>query len=391
MTGYDKYLATFKNRAAMDYLELPAQTQEDLPLIKGWLYDHNNGSPFGGVFNFDDYILNAEMKKTPAGFPNSNKSVMPKLGDEGAHSMTIVGYDDSIRYDVNKDGKFTNNLDINKDGQVDISDWEIGAFHVINTWGPNWANGGHSFMLYRVMGEMPIELPDTTMERGLWGHIVKGVIAKEGVTSVAFKVNLTSQHRNQFYLQVGMSTDINATAPDTTFDFYPAFYYSGGSFPAQGVGLGTSIEVGLDLSRFTQFNPNYGAKFWLIVDTKKDAGVIDHLSLMDYTSGTVKEIAYEKTGVTLADSTTMYFPIVKPGPAIPVHALAGLDRDGFRGFRLFADHVKLPDHTAQYQLLDIQGNILRRVGPGASQLDISRLSGGTYILKSAQGKFRFVK
>jgi hypothetical protein len=389
MTGYEKYLAAFRNRG--EYIELPAQTPEDLLLIKGWLYDHNDGSPFGGIVNFDDYILNVEMKKSPTGWANANKNIMVKLGDKGAHSMTIVGYEDSIRYDVNRDGKYTNNLDLNADGLVDISDWEIGAFHVINTWGTGWADAGHSYMLYRVMGEKPIVLPDTTMQRGLWGHIVKGVIAKEGVPSLAFKVNLTSQNRNQFYLEVGMASDINATEPEETYDYYPAFYYSGGNFPAQGAGQSSSIEVGLDLSRFTLFNSKAAAKFWLIVNTKKSAGVLDRLTLMDYTSGTAKEIAYGKTGVTLADSAILYFPIVRPAPANPVQAAASLDGLNLRNFRLFSNHIRLPDNTALYQLIDLQGNKLQLVGPGASQLDISRLPGGTYIIKSAHRKFRFVK
>ncbi len=389
MTGYDKYLATFQNRA-LDYFRLPAQTPEDLPLIKGWLYDHNNGSRFGGILNFDEYILNVDMKKTPFGWGNAFKNIITKLGDEGPHSMTIVGYDDSLRFDVNGDGKYTNDKDINGDGKIDISDWEIGAFHIINTWGTSWANAGHSFMLYRVMGETPIVLPDTTMERGLWGHIVKGVMASEGVATVAFKVNLTSEHRNQFYLQVGISGNANATVPEKTYDFYPAFNYSGGDLPAQGAGLSSSLEIGLDLSRFPQFNPNAVAKFWLVVKTKKSAGVLDRLSLMDYTSGTAKETAYEKTGVTLADSSTLYFPIIRAATGV-THASGGLEPNAFRSFHLSANHLTLPDNTVSYQLFDTRGNKVQQLGPGVRSLDITGLSSGIYIIKSAYGNFKFVK
>jgi hypothetical protein len=41
--------------------------------------------------------------------------------------MTYIGYDDSIRFDYNNDGRFTNDIDINGDRVVDMRDWEIGG------------------------------------------------------------------------------------------------------------------------------------------------------------------------------------------------------------------------------------------------------------------------
>ncbi len=42
--------------------------------------------------------------------------------------MTVVGYNDSIKYDFNEDGQYTNNIDLNDDGIIDLRDWEVGAF-----------------------------------------------------------------------------------------------------------------------------------------------------------------------------------------------------------------------------------------------------------------------
>jgi hypothetical protein len=62
----------------------------------------------------------------PAGTPEAGKKVIISYSNS-SHAMTIVGYNDSIRWDYNNDGQYTNHLDINGDGVVDLRDWEIGG------------------------------------------------------------------------------------------------------------------------------------------------------------------------------------------------------------------------------------------------------------------------
>ena len=52
----------------------------------------------------------------------------------GGHQLTIVGYDDTIEYDINK-----NNV-------IDPS--EKGAFKIANSWGPTWENAGFCWLMY---------------------------------------------------------------------------------------------------------------------------------------------------------------------------------------------------------------------------------------------------
>jgi hypothetical protein len=65
--------------------------------------------------------------------------------------MCVVGYDDQVGFDINKDGMITNNIDINDDGEVTIADYEQGAFIVANSWGENWADNGKVYVLYRCL------------------------------------------------------------------------------------------------------------------------------------------------------------------------------------------------------------------------------------------------
>ncbi|MBU4486695.1 MAG: hypothetical protein KKD38_07175 [Candidatus Delongbacteria bacterium] len=54
------------------------------------------------------------------------------------HALTVVGYDDNIGYDFNKDKKINNSVDINGDRVVTLDEWELGALKVVNSWGKDW-------------------------------------------------------------------------------------------------------------------------------------------------------------------------------------------------------------------------------------------------------------
>ncbi len=65
---------------------------------------------------------------------NGEKAVYrASLGNSG-HALTIVGYDNSIRCDVNGNGT--------------IEASEQGAFKVANSWGDDWYNGGYVWVMY---------------------------------------------------------------------------------------------------------------------------------------------------------------------------------------------------------------------------------------------------
>ena len=62
------------------------------------------------------------------------------VGAFSYHAMTIVGYDDTLKFDLNENGK--------------IEDKEKGAFLVANSWGTEWKRGNKGFIWapYGVLG-----------------------------------------------------------------------------------------------------------------------------------------------------------------------------------------------------------------------------------------------
>ena len=133
MSGYDQYYSAMNNRISK-VRSIYVGDEEGLLTLKHWLNDHLDGSETGGVASFiacSPYGYHA----LPPESPHSGEVVMTEWCGDPVHGMTIVGYNDSIRYDYNEDGKFTNDIDLNDDGIINMKDWEVGALKFANSYG----------------------------------------------------------------------------------------------------------------------------------------------------------------------------------------------------------------------------------------------------------------
>lgn len=292
LSGYDNYFRAMKNR--VDKIDSFAITDTiGLRKLKQWLFDHGNGSSTGGIFVFTANIYGTQEVDIPSG-PGAGKIMVKAWGSDQAsfHAMAIVGYNDSVRYDFNRDGKFTNTIDISNtagamgaDGRVTIADWEIGAFIAGNSWGTAAWDNGLCYAPYRTLVTSPQN-----------GGLLSGnrvyylTVKKSYMPRLALKINMTANLRNTIALSVGAAADQTATVPEKIRRFERQFTYSGGAYPLCGKGASASIEIGLDISDLLDSIGSVSpARFFLVVDSKGAAGIVDSLSLMDYTSGMVKQ------------------------------------------------------------------------------------------------------
>ena len=310
MSGYDKYLRTMGNRITVNY-SLPVGTPEDLLIFKQYLFDHLEGSPDGGVASFQ--ISSDRMDTRQWDDPDTGESwpVIWTFGNNVGHAMTFVGYNDSVRIDLNNDMRYTNDVDINKDGAVDMRDWEIGALLAVNSWGQGWNKGGKSYVLYSVVAR-------NGNEGGIWGrsvHVVKAL--KEYNPQLTMRVVMRHEQKNKIRILAGVSTDTSAIRPKEMLSF-PMFSFQGDELPLldmENTEDSSRFEFGLDISPLlTNIDPGKPVKFFLVVEEKDlmnvAAGQIDEVSVIHYANET-SEILSPSKNIPLINNGTTYVSVIR--------------------------------------------------------------------------------
>ncbi|MBN1656387.1 MAG: hypothetical protein JXA30_21640, partial [Deltaproteobacteria bacterium] len=264
MSGYDKYYAGMANRT-LRYFAIDVSTPEGIETMRQYMLHHAEGEPVGGIVNLATFMDGVDYNVLAAGTPHAGETIITAFGPgndpESGHAMTFVGYDDTVRYDYNGDGQYTNDIDINADGVVDLKDWEIGAVKLANSWGTSWKNQGFAWVMYRVLAH-----DRENGERGIQSKMVNGVEVKEtNIPKMALKVTMTHSSRSLIRLGAGVADDVDAAVPDQQIS-YSLFNYQGGDWPMRG-DSSDAIEIGLDVSKLYEMVGESGAKkFFLIVD-----------------------------------------------------------------------------------------------------------------------------
>jgi hypothetical protein len=283
MTGHHAYLKAMKNRIRAVY-QIRVGSPEGLDKLKHWLHNHLDGSVTGGVASF---YANAPWNPSTLapGTPEEGKHVITAWGGLPSHAMTIVGYNDSIRFDYNGDGMFTNDADINGDSVVDMRDWEIGGLLFADGWGYgiNFADSGRCFVMYKTLAEK-------SYEGGIWNHAVHVLDVKEGEPALTARIRVSHTRRGKIKVSTGISSGLNDSLPEHSISF-PVFNYQGGSQYMQG-GISTdtnkTIEFGLDISPLLGYALAGEANhFFLIIDEydpdNLGEGSILYFSVTDHT------------------------------------------------------------------------------------------------------------
>ena len=308
MSGYDRYYNAMQNRITYNY-SLQVETPEKLAIFKQYLYDHFEGSPYGGVasIQISSDRMDTRIWKDPA--TNEDWPVIWTFGNHVGHALTIVGYNDSVRIDLNNDKKFTNDIDITGDGIVDLNDWEIGAFMAVNSWSEWWNKGGKSYIMYSVVAR-------DGDHGGIWNrsvHIPK--VAKTYRPELTMRVVMRHTQRKKISLMAGVSLDTTATKPQQTLSF-PVFNHQGDNTPLTDVDNPTDtkrFELGLDISALlANIEPGVPVKFFLMI-TEKDplssaTGQVDEFAIIHYDGGAIETVSPWKK-VSIANNTVTYVPL----------------------------------------------------------------------------------
>lgn len=276
MSGYELYENAMQNRVReVSYIDV--SHSDGLNTLKNWLYDHLNNSPYGGVANI--YLSFYITEFLPDESEEAGQPIIIETRAPAGHALTITGYNDSVRFDVNADGRFTNNEDINDDGVVDMKDWEIGALRYKNS---SLNNDGYGLIMYRTLALK-------YGNGGIWNNQAHVIDVKETYAPIAtMRLKIKHNSRNKLKLIAGISQDTSMNYPQHTIDF-PIFNYQGGENYMQGFNDDDAkvIEVSLDISPLMSFiEPGTDAKYFIQLAEKDQQnsgfGEVIYFSVIDY-------------------------------------------------------------------------------------------------------------
>lgn len=303
MSGYEKYYSAMHNRISSAN-SIHVGTPEGLEILKHWLHNHLEGSEVGGLANFYAGIWNTTQ--LPPNSPEAGKSVITTWRPNASHAMTIVGYNDSIRFDSNGDGMFTNHLDINNDGLVDMRDWEIGGLKFVNSYGDWFGDEGFCYMLYS-------SLAIKYGQGGIWNNSAHVLFPDTSYNpQLTIKASVKHTKRGRLKISAGISTDTSRYVPEHTMDFsifnYQGldYYMSGNKNPD-----GKTLEIGLDISPLLSYvQAGQMARIFLIIDekdidSKGDGFVLDFQAITHTGVGDVIYVSNETPAAIINHGRTI--------------------------------------------------------------------------------------
>jgi hypothetical protein len=319
MSAYNKYHAGM-HHTLFDYYTINVSTPEGLDNLKAWFFNHmNDTASVGGLACFSAGASDMEVKHLPLGTPHQTDFIVTEWDSTIDHAMTFVGYNDSVRYDWNGDGQFTNDIDITGDGLVTMADWEIGALIMANSWGSGWCDGGKAFVMYRLLvGGAHIR--DSKVY----------VIDPKQFNSPLMAIKLEMAHNSRKMLKIWATASNDTTLEEGEYEKeFKALSKKGGDYPMDGVN--DTIEFGLDISSLlSEINEYEDMRFNLHI-TEKDTGMLGNgsilnYSIMSYLDG-VQEYLCDSANISIIDDSKTSMSIIIPGNGFypPTNLMAQTD------------------------------------------------------------------
>jgi hypothetical protein len=251
--GYPIWREAMEYRVA-GYRYTPTATISQINEARGWLFDRNQPKPgkesIGGLLALDGRMgkLKEVTRTIPVGDYLAGEDLWIRWGPNGyGHGITCVGYDDQVGFDVNGDGKMTNDSDINGDGKVTLADHERGAFIVLNSWGKTWSKDGKIYLLYSAM-------VDPTWERG---NYLGRIEVCRNIPRLTLKLKLACNKRSDLQVTIGIAGKKDATKPEhelapEVLNGWPLFGKNPkdnvGEVPLAGPNNDSPLEMGIDLT-----------------------------------------------------------------------------------------------------------------------------------------------
>jgi len=218
----------------------------------------------GHVLTFGTYISSwvyDKVKHDPKANSNIHAGELAAVwqnGVKGGHCMTIVGYNDDIWIDVNKNGI--------------VDPGEQGAFLIANSWGTGWGNKGFVWISYDAFLSVSAVQKGPKINRVAIADAMGSKVISAIPIDHNYKPKLVGQFavsqtkRDQINVSAGVS-DISKTHPTTIFNSY-ALKNQGGDFEFDGSKRGNNqtATFSIDLSDLIPENSDTAQRYYIIVN-----------------------------------------------------------------------------------------------------------------------------
>lgn len=392
ISGYDKYYKGLSNRLK-DYFSIYIRSASNLDTLKQWLYDHGNGSSQGGCLVFCADAEGEKIVSLASGTPSAGKKAIIAFGTSGGHAMTVAGYNDEIRYDYNKDGKYTNNIDLNRDNIIDVRDYEIGGVLMVNSWGDRWMDNGKSYVMYKA-------LADEETNGGIYSNQLIGIQLDNipvNTPKLTVKFKISHSKRDQLKIKCGYSTYTSSAKPFLSKSFSSAFNRVGGAYPMQGIST-EALSGCLDISEYSSLTNGKPAAFYLVIESMGGSGTVNSFSVIDNTCEPPVEYACSDSNVNIVNGITT-LKLVKPATMLPQFTSAlGSETNfpaGDKSISFDNNRITIKNNLSErIRIYRINGTevkaFYKRTG-SSGVIDVSQLAGNSYILKSGILEYHFTK
>ncbi len=224
-------------------------------------------------------------------------------GASGAHSMTVVGYNDTLWIDVNEN-------DI-------VDSGEKGAFLVANSWGPGWENNGFAWVAYDALYTESKVDGGPSDDRWMVFMNTKVVLLRVKDSyepSAVAKFTVNSSKRSQMGVMLGIS-DVTEKTPTSIWS-PGAIIFQGGEYAFDGTTTPTDGTFIFDFTDLYKLPMDWKVFYLSVQDNVfGDSATVKDFRLIDYEKGGTSYISSEVPQDV--DGESLLFPVTELGDIPP--------------------------------------------------------------------------